>query len=47
MALANAKKGNLNHGYAFAGANAYRVDKIIPVKELMSELIEGFEEADK
>jgi nitronate monooxygenase len=47
MALANAKKGDLDHGYAFAGANAYRIDKIVPVKELMTELVEGFEAAEK
>ena len=37
-ALANAKKGNLKHGFAFAGKNAYRVDKILSVKELMDSL---------
>ena len=47
QALANAKKGDLLHGYAFAGANAYRIDKILSVKELMTELVEGFEEAEK
>ena len=47
MALANAKKGDLLHGYAFAGANAYRIDKILSVKELMTELVEGFDEVDK
>ena len=47
MALANAKKGDLLHGYAFAGANAYRIDKILSVKELMTELVEGFDEAER
>jgi nitronate monooxygenase len=47
MALANAKKGDLEHGYAFAGANAYKIDKVVSVKELMAELVEGFEEAGK
>ena len=37
-ALANAKIGNLDGGFAFAGANTYRVDKIIPVKELIEAL---------
>lgn len=37
-ALANAKKGKLKHGFAFAGKNAYRVDKIMSVKELMDSL---------
>lgn len=38
-ALINAQKGNFEDGFAFAGVNAYRVDKIIPVKELMDELV--------
>jgi hypothetical protein len=32
QALTNAKKGNLNKGFAFAGVNAYRVERIISVK---------------
>jgi NAD(P)H-dependent flavin oxidoreductase YrpB (nitropropane dioxygenase family) len=39
LALTNAKDGDLEHGYAFAGANAYRVDKIISVKELIETLV--------
>ena len=42
-ALTNAKKGNLEEGFAFAGANAYRVDKIVSVKELIETLIEEYE----
>jgi len=42
LALTNAKKGKLKHGFAFAGANAYRVDKIIPVKELIDTLVEEY-----
>lgn len=38
MALGNARKGKLKHGFAFAGQNAYRIDKIISVKELMTLL---------
>lgn len=38
-ALINAQKGNMNSGFAFAGANAYLIDKIVPVKELMEELV--------
>ena len=38
-ALTNAKKGNLNEGFAFAGANAYRVEQIISVKELIETLV--------
>lgn len=43
LALMNAKRGNLEHGFPFAGANAYRVDKIVPVKELMDSLIEEYD----
>ncbi len=38
-ALTNAKKGNLENGFAFAGAKAYKVDKIVHVKDLILELI--------
>jgi nitronate monooxygenase len=38
-ALTNAKKGILKKGFAFAGANASRVDKIISVHELFETLI--------
>jgi hypothetical protein len=40
--LTNAKKGNLEEGFAFVGANAYRVDKIISVKELIESLMEEY-----
>lgn len=39
-ALINAQKGNFNSGFAFAGANSYLIDNIIPVKDLMNKLIE-------
>jgi NAD(P)H-dependent flavin oxidoreductase YrpB (nitropropane dioxygenase family) len=42
LALTNAKKGDLEHGYAFAGANAWRVDKIISVKELIETLVSEY-----
>ncbi|MGV8074103.1 MAG: NAD(P)H-dependent flavin oxidoreductase [Syntrophobacteraceae bacterium] len=38
LALANAKRGNLKQGFAFAGQNAYRVEKITSVKELITGL---------
>ena len=38
-ALTNARTGNLREGFAFAGANAYRADKIVPVKELIETLV--------
>jgi NAD(P)H-dependent flavin oxidoreductase YrpB (nitropropane dioxygenase family) len=44
-ALYNAYKGNLTKGYAFAGSNAFRAEKIISVKEtiknLMGELLKN------
>ncbi len=42
LALTNAKKGDLENGFAFAGANAYRVNKIISVKELIETLVEEY-----
>jgi hypothetical protein len=38
LALTNAKKGNLEYGFVFAGANAYRVKEIISVKALIETL---------
>ncbi len=43
MALAQARLGRLKNGFAFAGANAFRVDKIVSVQELMGSLEVGFE----
>jgi len=37
-ALYNAFKGNLDHGYAFAGTNAFLAKKIISVKETFEEI---------
>ena len=37
-ALNNAQKGELLKGFTFAGTNAYKVDKIISVKELFQSL---------
>ncbi len=45
VVLTNAKKGNLEKGFAFAGANAYRIDKIISVKELIDTLLAEYERA--
>lgn len=38
-ALIEAVNGNINEGVVFTGTNAYRVQKIVKVKELMAELI--------
>ena len=42
LALASAKRGNLKHGFAFAGKNAYRVDRIMSVKELITSLVDEY-----
>jgi NAD(P)H-dependent flavin oxidoreductase YrpB (nitropropane dioxygenase family) len=39
-ALINAYRGDLNNGFAMCGSNAYRIKKIISVKELITELVE-------
>jgi len=44
-ALTNAKKGILEKGFAFAGANTYRIDKIISVKKLIKTLLMEYENA--
>ena len=38
IALIKAKKGNIDQGFAFAGANAWRSNTIISVKELFNNL---------
>jgi hypothetical protein len=43
--LTNAKKGKLGEGFAFAGANAYRTDKITSVREVFKTLLEEYERA--
>jgi nitronate monooxygenase len=45
LALGNARKGKLKHGFAFAGQNAYRVDKILSVEELMTLLQSEYQAA--
>ncbi len=45
LALFNAQKGKLEHGFAFAGENAYRATKTISVKELIDSLIEEYKAA--
>ncbi len=44
-ALINAMKGNLERGFAFCGTNAFKVDKIISVRELMDSLQKEFDDA--
>ena len=44
FALINAQRGNLSHGFAFAGENAYRAEKITSVKEVIETLKKEYEE---
>ena len=44
-ALLNAMKGNLDRGFAFSGANAFRVNSITTVRELMGSLQREFDAA--
>jgi nitronate monooxygenase len=45
LALTNAQKGRLNDGFAFTGANAYRVDRMMSVKDLIHSLVIEYEAA--
>lgn len=45
LALANAKKGRMKNGFAFAGKNAWRIDRIMPVAELFKELVAQYLDA--
>jgi len=45
IALTNAKKGILEKGFAFAGANAYRINTITSVRELIKTLLMEYERA--
>lgn len=45
LALLNAQKGNLKHGFAFAGENAYRAKEIVSVNELMDSLVTEYNDA--
>lgn len=44
MALINAQRGNIKSGFVFCGSNVWRVNKIVPVQELMDELVQGYTE---
>jgi NAD(P)H-dependent flavin oxidoreductase YrpB (nitropropane dioxygenase family) len=45
LALTSALKGRLKNGFAFAGANAHRVDRIVKVKDLIASLAQEYERA--
>lgn len=42
LALTNAKMGNLDKGFVFCGHNAHKINKIIPVKELIESLLKEY-----
>jgi len=45
LALVSAKRGMFDHGYAFAGLNAYRAKAIVSVNQLMTTLMQEYDEA--
>ena len=45
VALMNAKKGRLKHGFSFSGKNAFRIDRVMQVKELIASLKDEFAQA--
>ncbi|MEW5765185.1 MAG: NAD(P)H-dependent flavin oxidoreductase [Acidobacteriota bacterium] len=45
LALVNAQKGNLRSGFAFAGANAFRAQGILSVRQIVEALRREYEEA--
>lgn len=47
FALVNAKKGNLEEGFAFAGAKACKIKEIVPVNQLFSTLKKEYARACK
>ncbi len=47
LALDNARQGILDKGFAFAGSNAFRVEKIVAVNELLQELIVQYQQAEE
>jgi NAD(P)H-dependent flavin oxidoreductase YrpB (nitropropane dioxygenase family) len=44
-ALTKAAEGHLEEGFVFAGSNAYRCDRIIPVKKLIEDLVREYAES--
>ncbi len=43
--LENARKGDLENGLVFCGSNVFKIKKIVPVKELIDELVSQAKEA--
>lgn len=47
VALLNARKGNFENGFAFAGSNAARATRISSVKEIFQSLLNEYRESQK
>jgi nitronate monooxygenase len=47
LALSNAQRGRLAGGFAFAGANAWRVRELVSVRELITELEREYDAASR
>jgi len=45
LALINAQRGRMGHGFAFAGENAYRATEILSVKDLVATLLDEYHAA--
>jgi nitronate monooxygenase len=45
IALKNALRGNFEHGFAFAGSNAFRATKISSVKEVFQSLLKEYRQS--
>jgi nitronate monooxygenase len=45
LALINAQRGKMGHGFAFAGDNAHRATAIVSVKELVAALLDEYDAA--
>lgn len=43
-ALIQAQRGHLDRGFAFAGAKVHKIDKIVSVKEVIDELMDGLKD---
>lgn len=42
LALINAQRGNMKHGFAFSGVNGYRATEIVSVREMVQTLLEEY-----
>lgn len=43
QALVNAVNGDIDNGLVFSGVNGYRINEIVPVKQLIDELMEDYQ----